>query len=315
MFALRGITVAFSVFFLVYGAMSLAVGYGARWIHILGQHHSSRRIADLLFTLRMFPLLTAALITAAFTIPSFVLLEPRTINEPFGDVPLLLAICGVCLGIFGVLNAAVAVRKASRTISTWTRAAQPVPCSAPVPVLRIFRRIPAMTVAGIFHPKVLLSSSTEFMLNENELRTALDHEFAHVRHRDNLRKLLLRFVAFPGMSRLETAWLEASEMAADDAAVFTAAEALDLAAALIKLSSLRVLEAPLDLTAALVYGHSSVMNARVERLIEWSDARLVSEQKYPWYRFGAGLATTAGFIVTYSSLLVRVHSATEWLFR
>jgi hypothetical protein len=70
-----------------------------------------------------------------------------------------------------------------------------------------------------------------------------------------------------------------------------------------------------DLTAALVYGHSSVMNVRVERLIAWSDARLVSEKKYPWYGLGAAMATTAGFVITYSALLVRVHAATEWLFR
>jgi Zn-dependent protease with chaperone function len=67
------------------------------------------------------------------------------------------------------------------------------------------------------------------------LQTALNHEVAHVSRRDNLKKLLLRFVAFPGMSGLETAWLEATEMAADDAAVSTAGDALDLAAALIKL--------------------------------------------------------------------------------
>ena len=74
-----------------------------------------------------------------------------------------------------------------------------------------------------------------------------------MRRRDNLKKLLLRFVAFPGMAGLEAAWLEATEMAADDAAVSNAGEALDLAAALIKLSRLGPVEAPVDLTAALVH--------------------------------------------------------------
>jgi len=61
---------------------------------------------------------------------------------------------------------------------------------------------------------------------------------AHAHRRDNLKKLLFRFCAFPGMSRLEAAWCEAEEMAADDAAVASVGDALDLASALIKLSRL-----------------------------------------------------------------------------
>ena len=36
---------------------------------------------------------------------------------------------------------------------------------------------------------------------------------------DNLKKLVFRFCPFPGMSKLESAWSQAAEMAADDAAV------------------------------------------------------------------------------------------------
>ena len=132
-----------------------------------------------------------------------------------------------------------------------------------------------MTATGIVRPQVLLSSAAEFVLNTNELQTALNHEVAHVRRRDNLKKLLLRFVAFPGMSGLETAWFEATEMAADDAAVSNAGDALDLAAAIIKLSRLGPVEPSVDLTAALVHSPASAMNARVERLITWSEKRRV----------------------------------------
>ena len=173
-----------------------------------------------------------------------------------------------------------------------------------------------MTAAGIVRPKVLLSGAAESMLTAKELQTALNHEIAHVRRRDNLKKLLLCFVAFPGMSGLEAAWLEATEMAADDVAVSNAAEALDLAAALIKLSRLGPVEPVADLTTALVHSPASVMNARIERLIAWSDDRLASPQRFsPWYGLGAGLATVVVFAATYSQLLVHVHTATEWLVR
>ena len=153
------------------------------------------------------------------------------------------------------------------------------------------------------------------------------------RGRDNLRKLLLRFVSFPGMGGLEAAWLEATEMAADDAAGSNAREALDLAAALIKVSRLGPVEAPVDLTAALVRtgvrsnapteprndgrSFAAAMNARVERLVAWSDDAFKARIKaipsgmewLPSWRRVAVLATT------YSQLLADVHTATEWLVR
>jgi|HubBroStandDraft_4_1064222.scaffolds.fasta_scaffold38144_2 Zn-dependent protease with chaperone function len=343
MFAARGVAVSFSVFVMVYCVLSLVVSLGWRTLWRYSQGHPVGRVADWLFALRMFPLITASIITAAFTVPSFLLLEPRAIDEPLGGIPLVLGICGAGLAIFGAMNAGLALRRASRTVAGWTRAAQSLECHAPLPfpVLRIPEsipanisvnipanlpaRIPAMTVAGIVRPRVFLSGVAESMLSVNELQTALNHEVAHVRRRDNLKKLLLRFVAFPGMSGLEAAWLEATEMAADDAAVANAREALDLAAALIKLSRLGPVEvasdeAAADLTAALVYSPASVMNARVERLIAWSEERLALPQRFSrscrlGYGLGAALATAAVFAVTYSQLLVHVHTATEWLVR
>jgi hypothetical protein len=131
-----------------------------------------------------------------------------------------------------------------------------------------------------------------------------------------LKKLLLQFVAFPGMSGLQAAWLEATEMAADDAAVASVRDALDLAAALLKLSRFTPEGAIVDLTAALVHSPASSMNARIERLIAWSAERLSPfQQCLSWYGLGAILLTAALFAATYSQLLVSVHTATEWLVR
>jgi beta-lactamase regulating signal transducer with metallopeptidase domain len=316
MFAARGIAVSFSVFVMVYCVLSLAVCFTWRKVQVHSQRYSIRGIADLLFAARMFPLVTAAVITAAFTVPSFLLLEPRAIDEPMGEIPLVLGFCGAFLGIFGVVNAGMAVRRTSRTIATWTSDARPVKATASIPVLRISCIVPAMTAAGIVRPKVLLSGAAEFVLTANELQTALNHEIAHVRRRDNLKKLLLRLVSFPGMGGLEAAWLETTEMAADDAAVSNAVEALDLAAALIKLSRFGPVEPPADLTAALVHSPASVMNARVERLLAWSDERRVPlRTNSRWYGLTAALATIAVFALTYSQLLVHLHTATEWLVR
>ena len=119
--------------------------------------------------------------------------------------------------------------------------------------MRVSGAAPPLTVAGILRPSVWLSRAAEFVLTERELQSALRHEFVHVRRRDNLRKLILRLVAFPGMAELESAWREATEMAADDGAVSSASEALDLAAAVIKLSRL----APLKPAGRADYGFGS----------------------------------------------------------
>ena len=134
---------------------------------------------------------------------------------------------------------------------------------------------------------------------------------------DNLKKLLLRLVEFPGMAGLEAAWLEATEFAADDAAVFNTREALDLAAALIKLSRLAPAEAQVDLTTALVHSPVAMMNVRVERLIAWNEERRVPTRRgySSWCAAGVALALGSGFALTYSALLVRVHTVTEWLVR
>lgn len=318
MFAARGMVVSFAVFMLVYCGLSLAVCCAWRKVWLWSRNYPARRAADLLFGLRLLPLFAAIFVTAAFTVPSFLLLEPRTIDEPMGGIPLVLGICGLMLAAVGMGNATASVLRAGKTIALWTRDAKPMDKSGAVPVQRISRIVPALAAAGILRPRVLLSEAAEVTLTTNELQTALRHEVAHVRRRDNLKKLLLRLVAFPGTRGLETAWLEATEIAADDAAVSSAAEALDLAAAIIKLSQLgSASEAgSADLAMALVHSKAASTSARIERLITWSDERPAPPLRISsWYALGAGLATIVAFGASYSQLLVRVHTATEWLIR
>ncbi|MGO9088148.1 MAG: M56 family metallopeptidase [Candidatus Sulfotelmatobacter sp.] len=333
MFAARGLAVSMSVFVIVYGVLSLAVCFSWRRVWRYSQRHPASWIANLLFALRMFPLAAAAAITIAVTVPSFLWLEPRAIDEPTGGIALVLSLCGAGLGMIGLLNMGMAVHRAARAISLWTHAAQPVEATQvkpteDLPVLRISRPVPALVTAGIVRPRIILSDAAESALTAGELQAALQHEVAHVRRRDNLKRLLLRLVPFPGMSALEAAWAEAAEMAADEAAVSNPAEALDLAAALIKLSRLAPACQPSDLTAALLHGHGlderglddhgpgSAVGARVERLLSWNDWRNRPLRKYsPWYGLAAAVATVAVFSVTYSQLLVHVHTATEWLVR
>jgi len=343
MFAVRGIAVSFSIFVLLYGVLSVAVCavWRSVWRRVRHYHDSAAGCANLLFALRITPFVIATAVTVVFAVPSFLLLEPREVNESIGTVPVVLGICGIALVLAGMWNSVLALVKASRMVAAWSRQAQEIGSSPvassilepkileskvvdstivdskiPVSVLRIAAVAPPLTAAGIFRPRVWLSAAAELALNDRELQSALRHEAVHVRRRDNLRKLVLRIVAFPGMVEIENSWRESTEMAADDAAVSSASEALDLAAAVIKLSRMAPLEPPAELTTALVHSPAESVNARVERLIAWTERSQTPAGGYSsLYARCAAATVLATLTITYSQLLLLVHAATEWLVR
>jgi beta-lactamase regulating signal transducer with metallopeptidase domain len=319
-FALRGIAVSLSVFVMLYSALSVAVCGVWRRVWLGSQRYSARRCADLLFTLRLLPLALAAGATLVLAVPSFLLLEPRAGDEPTSITPVVLGLCGMVVLLAGVWKAASALVRVSRIVARWSNEAgaigsSPVDSMNSISVLRISAAAPPLTAAGILRTSVWLSRAAESVLTGRELETALRHEVAHVRRRDNLRKLVLRLVAFPGMGELENAWREATEMAADDAAVSSVSEALDLAAAVIKLSRLAPLEAPAELTMALVRSPAESLNARVARLLAWTEPGQSPVMGYSSIYVLCAVAVVATFAVTYSQLLLQVHAATEWLVR
>ncbi len=319
MYALRGLAICFSTFFLVYVAISAAVVLAWPRIIVHGQKWSPRICSDILFSLRISPLALAVLATLLFAGPSFVMFEPHAAKESIGPWLPILGLGGLAVIAAGVWNAASALRRISSAASQWvsgaSRLSHPAGFSGQITLLRTTAVAPPLSAAGVFRARVWLSSKAEQVLSESELHSALRHEFVHVRRRDNLRKLFLRFVTFPGMAKLEAAWLEATEMAADDGAVSNALEALDLAAAVIKLSRFTPLTSPSELVTSLVNSPAELLNARVARLLAWSERR---EIPLPALWRKSALWAAATFLTlafTYSHLLLRVHAATELLVR
>jgi Zn-dependent protease with chaperone function len=150
-------------------------------------------------------------------------------------------------------------------------------------------------------------------LNHDELHIALKHELAHIQSRDNLKKLVFRFCPFPGMAKLESAWSQAAEFAADDAAVANLSDAVDLAAALVKLSRLVPVEAAPICTVGFVTGS---IRARVARLLAWEEtANSQPIRIRPGYVISTSLVALLCIFATYSSTLALTHEVTEWLVR
>jgi hypothetical protein len=102
-------------------------------------------------------------------------------------------------------------------------------------------------------------------------------------------------------------------MAADDAAVSNFHDALDLAAALIKVSRLGPIEPAGELTMALLHS-STALSARVQRLVAWDKAKTPQPEQRWRYALPAAV-TVFAVIANYGSVLARMHAVTEWLVR
>jgi Zn-dependent protease with chaperone function len=323
MFALRGIAVSLTFFVLAYCLLSALVAVAWRSLRLL--HAAERSLAGLFFGLRVLPLVVSLVITFAFVVPSFQLLEPRSINtdEGIGTMPFALGICALLLIACGSFRVITAQTKTSRVVARWLEGARPLNVNvdavgqaevqARAVTFQSRREAPPLTLVGVGKPRVLVSESTVALLTPNELDIALKHELAHMQSRDNLKKLVFRFCRFPGMAKLESAWSQAAELAADDAAVSNLDDAVDLAAALVKLSRLVPVEAAPVCTVGFVTGS---ITARVARLLAWNETRKAQPMRMrPWHFIPPALVVLLCVLTTYGPALALTHEVTEWLVR
>lgn len=315
MFIARGVGISLAMFLLLYVPVSLAVSRGWELLWQVFAPQTARGSANLLFALRILPFMLASVFTLVFTLPSFLLLEPRSTDEAVGTAPLMLGLCCLAVLAAGIVQAALAQMRTSRALVNWLEGATMLDSENAVPVFRTVENTPSLTVAGVREPKVLVSEAAVAALTPPELRTALRHEIAHARSYDNLKKLLFRFAAFPGMAGLESAWSDQSELAADDAAVSCFRDALDLAGALIKVSRLSAPGPQAALTTGLLHS-ATALGTRVQRLVSWQkDPAAATSRKY--WRCALPFLGAALFlvVVTYGSVLNGLHAVTEWLVR
>jgi Zn-dependent protease with chaperone function len=311
MFALRGIAVSLTFFVLLYCFLSALVAVSWRWLKLLRAAEQS--VADLLFVLRVLPLFASVLITAAFVVPSFQILEPRSIDEGTGTLPLAFGAAALLLIAYGSYRVIAAQVRTSRIVAGWLEGAIPLETSGQTTTLCSRRETPPLTLVGMREPRVLVSEAAFAILGRDELHVALRHELAHIRSWDNLKKLVFRFAPFPGLAKMEAAWSQAAELAADDAAVSNLSDALDLAAALVKLSRLVPVEAAPACTVGFVTGS---IRARIARLLAWDESGNTLPRQIPrWLAIPPVVVAVICAFITYGPALAVTHEVTEWLVR
>lgn len=306
-FALRAIMVSLAFFGLLYSFLSLLLVLTWRGLRLcrLQKHIGARG----LFTLRVVPFGIAAAVSLFLTLPSFLALEAHSMDEDLGTF--LLSVCAMLIlgaGIYRVLTAEARTR---RVVSSCLEGAINFELHAVAPAIILPQSITPLMLVGIRVPQILISESACKVLSDAELRAAVRHEREHFRSCDNLKKAIFNCLPFPGMADLEEAWQEASELTADDRAVSSRDEALDLAAALIKLTRHFPCQAMPDLATGLVSAVGSV-TMRVERLLAWKESPAVSPNGW---RYAVPLAFAA-FLCLVAKLgpaLILIHSLTERL--
>ncbi|HWK31680.1 MAG TPA: M48 family metalloprotease, partial [Terriglobales bacterium] len=225
------------------------------------------------------------------TVPSFLAYEPVTMREGIRTGAMIGAGIAIALLAIGVVRSFKAWRQTARLIAACTESAKP-----------------AIFVAGIWRSRLMISESARQLLNQEQLAAAVRHESAHVDSRDNVKQLLLRFCAFPLLASLDRAWLQAAEMAADDAASTDEQSALDLASALTAVA--RTSMAVPKLGMSLVPETNAPLAARIERLLAWQPGTRRSNSAVAI----AMIAVVCVVIVNATVLLRSAHELTELLF-
>jgi beta-lactamase regulating signal transducer with metallopeptidase domain len=264
-FAARGLLVSLAFFAMVYCPLSALVVFISWSMNRLGGK-SSVRSANFLFGLRIFSFAISSVVAVFFTFPSFWLMEKAVLDEDAGTF--ILAAGSLIILSAGLFRALRAQARTTRAVTRWLSEGSSIGGETGTLGLSASNGAPALLLVGIQKPKVMVSDMAASMLSGDELQAAVRHELGHKRSWDNLKKVLISATPFPGMSGLESAWREAAELAADDAAVANRRDALDLASALIKLSRHSKQWSDPALASGLVSGSSSV-SLRVKRLLEW----------------------------------------------
>ena len=272
-YALRLFCLCLAVSTLVHTAIGTAVALLEPALVRAAESLRPRRGARLLLAARLLPAAAAIFVVAVFCIPSYLWLETETAGEEVGAAFLAAAALGVALWGMGLLRAARALARSVR----YSRLCRRAGCETSLPgevaaVTAIETAQPVVALIGILRPKLVISRSVIDALSPEQLRVVLDHEHAHRRAHDNLKRLLV--AAAPGLlprlhkfAALERAWRRMAEWAADDeSAADDALRSTALAAALVRVARLGAPPRLNQVTASFC-GDADELAGRVERLL------------------------------------------------
>lgn len=326
MFELLGICLTLAALLTLNALASLVASALWRVFRSRAENRPAATRARLLFALRVFPAIIAVVCVGALLLPAYIAHEPRRLAEPVSlKLAVLAAIsaAGLLLAFWRRVAAWVATR---RLINDWMRGAEPVKFDQiPIPAFRLRHQFPVIAIVGSIRPKLFIADHLFQSLTREELVAAIGHESGHLAARDNLKRTLLRacrdaLAIVPSGERLDRAWAEASEAAADEHAARDGGNvALDLASALVKIARLVPdgVKPTMPAGALLIGDDAGGIAQRVRRLTQLAtpdsappSRRPFDSKVWPWACFTA-ILTSAILMATSPSTLLAVHNVIE----
>lgn len=268
--------------------------------------------------LRLAPAAVALLFTTVLFMPAFVIFEPGDASEvvvPELALLALLAALPFARGLRHGRDAWWATRAAKRACL-----AEGEPVALPgwsgCPAYVVGGDYPVVAVVGLRRPILVVSRFVLETCSRDELAAILVHEKAHLRSRDNFKRLLLRITPdFLFLTRtaatLETRWEQAAEETADVRA--GRARALDLASALIKVARLVPNPARAPRTVAALCEGGDIAR-RVRRLTAEPAEHVEGSDDAAATGGVPALMCVAGLLLAVSGGVLRhIHAVTELL--
>lgn len=327
MYDLLGLSLALAALLTINALATIASATLWRAVARPARAWSAEARARLIFALRIFPATAASTLVVTLFVPSYVAYEPwptgEVVSVKLGILALLSAL-GIALALWRGIAAWRATR---RLVANWLHHAEPVSIEGiSIPAYCVQHSFPVIAVVGVIRPRLFVASRIFDALNADELRAAITHEAGHLAARDNLKRWLVRacrdvLVIFPSGRSLDRAWAEATEAAADEyAARAGAAQALDLASALIKIARIvpqgarPIMPAGAFLIGEKTPGGIEARVCRLARMAEISDdykghhARVLITAT--WMSFCTMLVAVA-FAATNPRVLATLHTGIE----
>jgi beta-lactamase regulating signal transducer with metallopeptidase domain len=269
----------------------------------------------------MLPLTLTLMAVLAFCIPSYLWLEPEATGEKVGFICFLLAVLGATIWTLAIVRVVHAVRGTARYLHRCEQEGQQI--SVPgetAPALLLKDRSPVLAVAGVVHPRLVISRRVMRGLTPEQINAALSHERAHRSSGDNLKRFLILLAPdvlpfMRGFVTLERTWARAIEWAADDqASAGDPRRALSLADALVRVAKMGNKPQLSYLSSALMADDHD-LSERVDRLLRPQPIpEKPARELIPLVSGAAGLiAASLVVVLLWPASLSMVHRALEHL--
>ncbi len=328
MFYALAICVCLAALFLVLACATVVSRALSRTVAAMVHSRTPATAANMLFALRALPLLLALGLTLGLVLPAFLKFEPRATGEALSARLLLLSLAGAMVLVAMTVRGLRLLHATAQAERTWRRgcAERTVNIAGCQVSLHYVAGAPALlAVTGFFRPRIFVAEEAARLLSPGELSAALAHEMGHASFFDNLKQFVLKITRLPRWLRgsaEDAAWLSVSEVAADEAALARGASPLDLAAALVKLSTLKrdcLLHDQVAASHLLPEMAGSALEMRVARLQRALENAPVPSEIVARPRLWRSLAfivlAILAYVAAFSSLLPAIHEALEFLVR